>query len=87
LPQNLREEVGINVRDEVVIEKKNGQIVLSSPKKKLSSAGIFLAKNKYKLINKKREEVEFAIRVDNAHLTIEEISSWLKKNSRRTKAK
>lgn len=37
LPQLLREEVGINVGDEVIVEKRNGQIVLSAPKKKLAS--------------------------------------------------
>lgn len=66
---------------------KNHPFVDGNKRTALSSAGIFLVKNSYKLTNKKREEVEFAIRVDNAHLTIEEISSWLKKNSRRIKAK
>jgi len=47
----------------------------------LVSAGVFLKKNGYKLINNHKQEVEFAIRVDNGNLTVEQISKWLKENS------
>lgn len=49
----------------------------------LSSAGLFLRLNGYRLVNAHKEEVEFAIRVDNQHLKLEEIAKWLKKNSKR----
>lgn len=47
----------------------------------LTSAGLFLKINGYTLVNAKKEEVEFAVRVDNEHLSLEEIASWLEKNS------
>jgi death-on-curing protein len=47
----------------------------------LVSAGVFLKKNGYKLINNHKQEVEFAIRVDNGNLTVEQISKWLKEHS------
>ncbi len=49
----------------------------------LASTGIFLRMNMYELINKHEEEVSFAVRVDNDHLSIDEIASWLKKNSKK----
>ena len=50
----------------------------------LSSAGLFLALNDYKLQNAKQEEVEFAVRVDNEHLSLEEIARWLKNHSQKS---
>ncbi len=49
----------------------------------LTSAGLFLRFNGYTLINTHKEEVKFAIRVDNEHLSLEEITLWLKKNSKK----
>lgn len=49
----------------------------------LTSAGLFLRLNGYKLVNAKKEEVEFAIRVDNQRLSIEEISNWLEEHSKK----
>lgn len=62
---------------------KNHPFVDGNKRTALSSAGIFLKLNGYKLINTHREEVEFAIKVDNERLTLEEIASWLKKNSKK----
>ena len=61
---------------------KNHPFVDGNKRTALTSAGLFLRLNGYKLINAKKEEVEFAIKVDNEHLSIEEISKWLEKNSK-----
>ena len=47
----------------------------------LSSTGIFFKINGYILKNSHEEEVEFGVNVDNQHLSIEEISAWLKSHS------
>lgn len=62
---------------------KNHPFIDGNKRTALTSSGLFLRLNGYKLINAKKEEVEFAIRVDNQHLNIEEISKWLKKNSKK----
>lgn len=60
---------------------KNHAFVDGNKRTALTSAGVFLKKNNYKLINNHKEEVEFAIRVDNGNLTVEQISKWLKEHS------
>lgn len=60
---------------------KNHAFVDGNKRTALTSASIFLEKNHYKLINHHKEEVEFAIRVDNGNLTIKQISNWLKEHS------
>lgn len=60
---------------------KNHPFVDGNKRTALTSAGLFLKKNGYKLINSHKQEVEFAIRVDNGNLTIEQISKWLKMDS------
>jgi len=62
---------------------KNHPFVDGNKRTALSSAGIFLKMNGYSLQNKHEEEVKFAIKVDNEHLSLEEISSWLKRNSKK----
>lgn len=62
---------------------KNHPFIDGNKRTALSSSAIFLKINGYKLINTHKEEVEFAIKVDNEHLSIEEIATWLKKNSRK----
>ena len=62
---------------------KNHPFVDGNKRTALTSAGLFLRLNGYKLVNAKKEEVEFAIKVDNEHLKIEEISNWLKANSKK----
>lgn len=63
---------------------KNHAFVDGNKRTALTSAGIFLRKNGYKLVNNHREEVEFAIRVDNGNLTVAQISKWLKIHSVKT---
>lgn len=60
---------------------KNHPFVDGNKRTALSSAGIFLKENGWKLKNKHKEEVEFAVKVDNQNLSLEEIASWLKDNS------
>ncbi len=60
---------------------KNHPFVDGNKRTALTSAGLFLWKNGYKLNNKHKEEVEFAVRVDNGNLTVEQISQWLQKHS------
>ena len=60
---------------------KNHPFVDGNKRTALSSAGIFLKDNGYRLKNTHKEEVEFAVRVDNENLSVEEISAWLKKCS------
>lgn len=51
----------------------------------LSSAGLFLLLNGYRLANSQQEEVDFAVSVDNKHLSIEVIASWLEKHSEKNR--
>lgn len=60
---------------------KNHAFVDGNKRTALTSAGLFLWKNGYRLINNHTKEVEFAIKVDNGNLTIEQISKWLKGHS------
>lgn len=62
---------------------KNHPFVDGNKRTALSSAGIFLKINGYKLINTHEQEIAFAVKVDNQNLTLGQISSWLKKNSRK----
>ena len=57
---------------------KNHPFVDGNKRTALTSAGLFLKKDGYKLMNQHKEEVEFAVRVDNGNLTVEQISKWLK---------
>ena len=47
------------------------------------STARFLSINGYDLSVIFKEFVEFPLRVENKHLTLEDISSWLKKNSKK----
>lgn len=60
---------------------KNHPFVDGNKRTALTSAGVFLKKNGYKLINNHKQEVDFAVRVDNRNLTVEQISKWLKEYS------
>lgn len=64
---------------------KNHPFVDGNKRTALTSAGIFLKINGYILKNYHEEEVEFAVSVDNKHLSVEEISSWLKSHSKKQK--
>lgn len=60
---------------------KNHPFVDGNKRTALTSAGIFLNSNGYKLKNYHEEEIEFAVSVDNKHLPIDEISDWLQKHA------
>lgn len=60
---------------------KNHPFVDGNKRTALTSAGIFLKINGYKLNNTHEEEVEFAVKVDNQNLTLDQISKWLKEHS------
>ena len=60
---------------------KNHPFVDGNKRTALTSAGIFLKINGVNLKNYHEEEVEFAVRVDNKNLSIEEIASWLEKHT------
>lgn len=60
---------------------KNHAFLDGNKRTALTSAGLFLWKNGYRLVNNHKEEVDFTIRVDNGNLTIEQISKWLKEHS------
>ena len=63
---------------------KNHPFVDGNKRTALTSAGLFLNKNGYKLVNNHKKEVEFAVRVDNGNLTVGQISKWLKIHSVKT---
>lgn len=60
---------------------KNHPFVDGNKRTALASSALFLWKNGYKLTNVHKEEVEFAVRVDNGNLTVDQISKWLKEHS------
>lgn len=60
---------------------KNHPFVDGNKRTALTSAGIFLKINGYRLTNSHKEEVEFAIKVDNENLSLEQIANWLKMHS------
>lgn len=60
---------------------KNHPFVDGNKRTSLTSAAMFLKSNGYKMKNSHQEEVEFAVAVDNEHLSIEQISQWLKEHS------
>lgn len=62
---------------------KNHPFVDGNKRTALTSAGIFLKANGYTLKNYHEEEVEFAVSVDNKHLSLEEIAEWLKKHTKK----
>lgn len=64
---------------------KNHPFVDGNKRTALTSAGLFLKKNGYRLINQHKEEVEFAVKVDNGNLTVEQISKWLKEHSKKSR--
>ena len=64
---------------------KNHPFVDCNKRTALTSAAIFLKMNGYKLNNSHKEEVEFAIRVDNSNLEVAQIASWLKTHSIKSK--
>lgn len=61
---------------------KNHPFVDGNKRTALTSAGIFLKLNGYQLGNDHDNEVDFALKVDNDDLPIEQITEWLEKHSK-----
>lgn len=61
---------------------KNHPFVDGNKRTALTSAGIFLKLNGYQLINNHDKEVNFALKIDNKHQSIEQIAEWLEKHSK-----
>lgn len=62
---------------------KNHPFVDGNKRTALASAGIFLLLNGHRLINSHEEEVEFALKVENGSLSIEEIAVWFGKHTKK----
>ncbi len=60
---------------------KNHPFIDGNKRTALTSAGLFLKINGWRLKNTHNEEIEFAVKVDNYNLTLEQISKWLKDHS------
>ncbi len=60
---------------------KNHPFVDGNKRTALTCAGVFLKINGWNLQNEHQDEVVFAIKVDNEHLSVEQISKWLKDHS------
>lgn len=63
---------------------KNHPFIDGNKRTALTSAGIFLELNAVILTNYHQDEVEFAIRVDNQNLTLEQIAKWLQDHSQKS---
>jgi death-on-curing protein len=61
---------------------KNHPFVDGNKRTALASAGILLKLNGYQLGNDHDNEVDFALKVDNDDLPIEQIAEWLEKHSK-----
>src|SRR5581483_5588201 len=60
---------------------KNHAFIDGNKRTALTSAAIFLNLNGFKLQNNHQDEVDFAVKVDNQNLTLEQIAQWLKEHS------
>lgn len=59
---------------------KNHPFIDGNKRTALASAGIFFKLNGYNLENKHKDELQFALNVENESITLEEIALWLKSN-------
>lgn len=64
---------------------KNHPFVDGNKRTALTAAAIFLKINGYELENAHKEEVEFALEVDDKHLEVAQIASWLKGHCKKKK--
>ncbi|MEK7571877.1 MAG: type II toxin-antitoxin system death-on-curing family toxin [Patescibacteria group bacterium] len=62
---------------------KNHPFVDGNKRTSLASAGLFLQINNLQLVNTHEKELEFALKVENASLTFEEITLWFKQNTKK----
>ncbi len=61
----------------------NYQFVDGNKRTAMFSVMTFLELNGYKFIAEQKEIVDYALYIENSHPEIEEISKWLKKNSKK----
>lgn len=66
---------------------RNHPFVDGNKRTSMYSAMTFLELNGYRFIAKQKEVVNFALRVENEKLPVEEIAKWLKGHVRKTKRK
>lgn len=64
---------------------KNHAFVDGNKRSSYTTCSIFLKINGYKLKNMHKRSLEFTMSVENDSLTLEEIATWLKKNSTKSK--
>lgn len=62
---------------------KNHPFVDGNKRTALSTTGIFLKNNGYKVLNMHQEEIKFALKVENESLAFDEIANWLKSHTRK----
>ena len=62
---------------------RNHPFVDGNKRSSMYSAMTFLELNGYRFIAKQKEVVNFALKIENKRLSVEEIADWLKKNSRK----
>lgn len=64
---------------------KNHAFVDGNKRTAYTSIGIFLRLNEYKLMNIHDKSLKFTMSIENNSISLEEIASWLKKNSKKIK--
>ena len=62
---------------------KNHPFVDGNKRTALSSTGLFLIINGYRLTNMHEKELAFALQVENESLSFEQIASWLKEHTKK----
>lgn len=63
---------------------KNHPFVDGNKRTALASAGLMLKLNGCNLLNKHKDELDFALKVEKGNLSLEEIAKWLEKNSEKS---
>lgn len=64
---------------------RNHPFIDGNKRSSMYSAMTFLELNGYRFVAKQKEVVNFALKIENKRLSVEEIADWLKKNSKKIK--
>jgi len=64
---------------------RNHPFIDGNKRSSMYSAMTFLELNGYRFVAKQKEVVNFALKIENKRLSVEEIADWLKKNSNKIK--
>ncbi|HVZ58718.1 MAG TPA: type II toxin-antitoxin system death-on-curing family toxin [Patescibacteria group bacterium] len=64
---------------------KNHAFVDGKKRTAYSSCGVFFKINGYQLNNMHQENLEFTMNIENNSISLEEIASWLRKHTEKTK--